>query len=151
MKRSVFAACNICFFKSITLIEVQECLFGISGVRLLNSNRLCLPQAQFFGNYKDSEDKEVEVEDASAEAFKIFIDAAYTRSMVVSQVEDCSLLLEFKYLSSKYMIDSLTNEAAKVAERLFACSFFFKRDRWISCQKVVQLSFSCAELGSFGR
>ena len=33
-KRSVVAACNICFLKTINCIEVQKNLFGINGLNL---------------------------------------------------------------------------------------------------------------------
>ena len=104
--------------------------------------------AMFSGEFKESKDKEVVIEDTTYEAFKTFIRFLYNEDLVLKEDNDFELIRELYRLSDRYDVSrfehKITEELMKGKSRLFKWSKCVSDDDF---QKDWQKMHSIAKIG----
>ena len=119
--------------------SVSDVVFVVEGqrlpaIRFLLSIKSKVFRAMFSGHFKESEDKEVVIEDTTYEAFKTFIQFLYCDQLVLKDHYDLKLIEEVCQLSDRYDVNRILE---KVDHHLMtAMGYFFRisdsRFNWIT-------------------
>ena len=134
--------------------EKSDVVFVVEGQRIpalktllsVKSRVFC---AMFSGDFKESKDKEVVIEDTTYEAFKTFIRFLYCDELVIKDNIDIDLFRELYKLSDRYDVSrfecKLTNQLINGNRRLFkglkcVSDESFQKD-WQTMHSIARIAF----------
>lgn len=124
----------------------------------LNAHKLILAfgsevfKTQFFGSFKEERDT-IPVEDASLEAFMVFLDLLYNKKLSIEKAS-FKLLAELYYLADKYIVvelqELITQELAsrkvtsgKLIEAALVAGEYAHLEKF--CEPIIKISSACVK------
>ena len=100
--------------------------------------------AMFSGEFKESNDKEIVIEDTTYEAFNTFIRFLYCDDLVIKDNNDFELILELYRLCDRYdvsrLLFRLTDELYERSQTLLESKYYFK-EVWPKMQSILLIAF----------
>ena len=101
-------------------------------------------RAMFSGDFKESKDKEIVIEDTTYEAFKTFIRFLYCEDLVLKDDNDFEMFGELCKLCDRYdvsrLMDRITHKLYEKCLKLFESKEDFK-DVWPKMQSISKIAF----------
>ena len=101
--------------------------------------------AMFSGEFKESKDKEIVIEDTTYEAFKTFIQFLYCDSLVLKDNNDLELIGELWKLADRYdfyrLEYKLINILYKKSSLFMECGISEFQNIWPKMQSILKIAF----------
>ena len=134
--------------------EISDVMFVVEGkqipaLKTLVSVKSRVFRAMFSGNFKESNDKEVVIENTTYEAFKTFIQFLYCDDLVLKDFNDFELIGELYRLSDRYdvsrLADRITIKWIESNSNLFngpkSLSDEDFQTNWVKIQSISEIAF----------
>ena len=127
--------------------EKSDVVFIVEGLRVpalkaFLSVKSKVFSAMFSGEFKESKDKEIVIEDTTYEAFKTFIRFLYCDQLVLKDKNDFELIGELYRLCDRYdfsrLFAALTDKLCETSSMKFGC---FHSHFWPKMHSLLKISF----------
>ena len=129
--------------------SVSDVIFKVEGqslpaMKAILSLKSKVFRAMFSGDFRESKDKEVVIEDTTYKAFEIFIRFLYCEDLVLKNIKDYELFEELCKLCDRYdvsrLMDRIIDELYEWSESIVHCRPKF-REVWTEMQSISRIAF----------
>ena len=100
--------------------------------------------AMFSGNFKETKDEEIVIEDTTYEAFKTLIEFLYFDDLFLKDDNDFELIEELYKLSDRYDVSRMKNRITdKLCKKIdiLLDSYQYIKEVWLNFQPILKIAF----------